>query len=101
MYTSRLRGQKGLECVVDGCTELRRSKGLCNKHDMAFRRYGNVGGGKVGRYKMCRGCGGEFEISKSDQEYCSNKCYRLSPEGRAAAYAATKAYRLRNKERML
>ena len=74
---------------------------MCTKHDMALRRYGNVLGGKVGRYKTCKGCGNEFEISKTDQEYCSNKCYKSSPDGRVAAYAATKAYRLRNKEKLL
>lgn len=89
--------QKGLDCIVEGCDELRRAKGLCPKHTMALRRYGNVLGGKVDRKGICVGCGKEFRLIKSDQEYCSNKCYRKSPEGKAAAYAATKAYRLRNR----
>lgn len=93
--------QKGLDCSIAGCNGIRKTRDMCTKHDMALRRYGNVLGGKVGRYKTCKGCGNEFEISKTDQEYCSNKCYKSSPDGRVAAYAATKAYRLRNKEKLL
>ena len=93
--------QKGLECTVDGCGELRKSKGLCIKHGMALRRYGNILGGKVDRKGVCKECGKEFRLIKSNQEYCSgSKCYRRSPDGRKAAYEATKAYRARNKEKV-
>ena len=90
--------QKGLDCIVEGCGESRRSKGLCIKHSMALGRYGNVLGGKIDRYGLCMGCGDKFRLIKSNQEYCVNKCYRKSPQGRAMAYKATKAYRARNKE---
>lgn len=90
--------QKGLDCIVDGCNGIRRAKGLCHNHMMALRRYGNVFGGKVDRVGVCKGCGNEFKLIKSDQEYCSQECYRKSPEGKAIRYAATKAYRARNRE---
>ena len=73
---------------------------MCGKHGMALRRYGNVLGGKIDRKGVCKGCGGEFRLIKSDQEYCNQGCYRKSPEGRKAAYEATKAYRLSNKEKL-
>lgn len=93
--------QKGLDCIVTGCNELRRSKGLCYKHIMALRRYGNVLGGKIDRKGVCNECGEEFRLIKSDQGYCSSKCYKRSPKGRFAAYEATKTYRARNKEKVL
>lgn len=93
--------QKGLDCIVKGCKEIRRAKGLCANHAMAMRRYGNVLGGKIDRKGVCKECGEEFRLIKSDQEYCSGKCYRKSPVGRAAAYEATKAYRIRNREKVL
>lgn len=92
--------QKGLDCTVDGCDGIRRTKGLCANHAMSLRRYGNVLGGKLDRVGVCRECGEEFRLIKSNQEYCSNECYRKSPEGKAAAYAATKAYRARNREKV-
>jgi len=92
--------QKGLDCIVDGCSELRRSKRLCIKHSMALRRYGNVLGGKIDRWGECKGCGDKFRLIKSDQEYCSGECYRKSPQGKAAAYEATKGYRARNKDKL-
>lgn len=92
--------QKGLDCIIEGCNELRRAKGLCGKHGMALRRYGNVMGGKIDRKGVCKECGNEFRLIKSGQEYCSVVCYKKSPEGRKAAYEATKAYRKRNKEKL-
>ena len=88
--------QKGLKCTVEGCSELRRAKGLCINHGMALRRYGTVLGGKIDRKGVCKECGVEFILKKTDQQYCNQKCYRKSPEGKKSAYAATKAYRLRN-----
>ena len=96
----RREPQKGLECTVDGCGELRRSKGLCLNHGMALRRYGNVLGGKVDRKGVCKNCGGEFRLIKSNQEYCVGKgCYRKSEKGKAARCAANKAYRAREKRK--
>ena len=92
--------RKGSDCEVEGCKDVVRIKGMCGKHGMALRRYGNVLGGKIDRSGICKGCGNVFVLKKSDQEYCSNnKCYRKSPQGRAAAYKAIKDYRARNKER--
>lgn len=91
---------KGSNCKVGGCGGVVRIGGLCSKHGMAFRRYGDVLGGKVGRIAVCIECGNEFRLIKSNQEYCSNVCYRKSEAGRKAAYEATKAYRLRNKEKL-
>ena len=93
--------QKGLGCTVSGCVELRRFHRLCNKHGMALRRYGNVLGGKIDRVRVCKECGKDFRLVKSDQEYCRTKCYKKSPVGKAAAYAATKAYRERNKKKVI
>ena len=94
--------RKGTNCEVVGCDGVVRIKGLCINHGMALRRYGNVLGGKIDRKGICKGCGNEFRLIKSDQEYCSNKeCYRKSDEGKAARYAATKAYRTRNKDKVL
>lgn len=92
--------QKGLECVVEGCGSLRRSKGYCIKHLMALRRFGNVLGGKVDREGLCRVCGSKFRLTKRGQGYCGRECYRKSAEGRAAAYEATRAYRSRNREKL-
>ena len=89
--------RKGSDCEVGGCQGVVRIKGLCSKHGMALRRYGNVGGGKIDRLGACKGCGKEFNLIKSDQEYCDVECYRKSPQGRAAAYKAIKDYRARNK----
>lgn len=93
--------QKGVVCSVDGCDNWCRSGGLCAKHGMALRRYGNVLGGKVDRVGVCVGCGKEFNVVRSGQKYCSGFCYRKSDAGRAAAYEATKAYRIRNKEKVV
>ncbi|MCR4293668.1 MAG: hypothetical protein NUV76_12415 [Candidatus Kuenenia sp.] len=93
--------QKGKKCNVKGCDNWCRSKELCPKHGMALRRYGNVLGGKVDREGICRKCGLVFKLKKSGQEYCDNKCYRKSPQGKAAAYRATKEYRARNKEKLV
>lgn len=91
--------QKGLKCMVEGCGELRRAKGLCINHGMALRRYGNVLGGKIDRKGVCKECGVEFRLIKTDQQYCNQKCYRKSPEGKEVIYAAVKSYRARNKEK--
>ena len=93
---NRIR-QKGVKCSVEGCDNWCRAKGLCPKHGMARRRYGNVFGGKIDRSGLCKGCGNKFRLIKSDQEYCNSKCYRSSPAGRRASYEATKAYRLRKR----
>lgn len=95
----RREAQKGVECSVVGCVNWCRSKGLCSKHYMALMRYGDVRGGKVGRVGLCKVCGYEFMLVKSDQLYCGVACYRKSDVGRRAAYAATRAYRIRNKEK--
>lgn len=89
--------QKGIMCSVEGCDNWCRSKGLCINHSMALRRYGDVRGGKVNREGICKTCGNKFRLIKSDQQYCNVVCYKKSPEGRMAAYEATKAYRIRNK----
>lgn len=91
--------QKGAGCSVSGCGNWCRVRGLCSKHYMALMRYGDVRGGKVGRVGLCRVCGNEFRVIKSNQGYCDIVCYKKSVEGRAAAYAAAKAYRARNKEK--
>ena len=92
--------QKGKSCSVNGCDNWCRSNDLCNKHNMALRRYGNVLGGKIDRKAICVGCGKEFRLIKIGQEYCSILCWRKSPQGRVSAYKATKDYRLRNKEKL-
>ena len=92
--------RKGSDCEVEGCKDVVRIKGMCGKHGMALRRYGNVRGGKIDRIGMCKECGESFRLIKSDQEYCGGKCYRKSPEGKAVLYAATKAYRARNREKV-
>ena|SRR3990167_6817355 len=93
--------QKGVKCSVAGCDNWCRSKGLCPKHGTAFRRYGDVLGGKTGsRVGICKECRNEMIIIKSGQEY-HRECYKKSARGKAAAYAATKVYRLRNREKIL
>lgn len=92
--------QKGKPCKVVGCEEWCKSNDLCHKHNMALRRYGNVLGGKVDRVEVCKNCGEEFKLIKSNQEYCDLECYRKSPQGKAAAYQATRDYRIRNKEKL-
>ena len=92
--------RKGSDCEVEGCKGVVRIKGLCGKHGMALRRYGNVLGGKINRESICKGCGDSFILKKSNQEYCNSPCYRKSLQGRAAAYQATKDYRTRNNEKL-
>lgn len=92
--------QKGIKCRAEGCDGWCRSKGLCPKHGMALMRYGDIAGGKSGTRKgVCGYCKQEMIIVKAGQVY-HRGCYRKSPQGRKAAYEATKAYRNRNREKV-
>ena len=92
----RLR-QKGKKCSVEGCNDWCVSNDLCGKHNMAVRRYGSVHGGKDGHRKGVCYCGKEFVMVKTDQKYCSSKCYRNAPEYKKIAYERTKKHRESNK----
>jgi hypothetical protein len=96
MYKLVREKQKGKKCSVDGCVDWCYAHNLCKNHSMALRRYGNVGGAKAGHRKGVCYCGKEFIIKKSDQVYCSDKCYRNTPAAKASLYAAVKRYRASN-----
>ena len=91
--------QKGRKCSVKGCKDCCYVHDLCRKHGIALRRYRNVGGAKAGHRKGICCCGKEFVLIKIDQKYCSDKCYRNTPEYKKVAYENTKKYRESNKDK--
>ncbi|KKM65013.1 hypothetical protein LCGC14_1495510 [marine sediment metagenome] len=84
--------QKEVECSVDGCKDTCVGNDLCSKHNMALYRYGNATG-KPKIKKICIACGSEFENKYEITQYCSNKCYRSTPESKVKAYQAIKKNR--------
>ncbi len=97
--------QKGLDCVVDGCTEWRVSNDLCSKHNMARHRATEKGKAYVKEYnkrykrpdikKVCGICGGGFVTARENQELCG-ECSG-SPAGN---YKAQERYRKSNIEKV-
>ena len=76
--------QKEVECSVDSCKDTCVGNDLCSKHNMALYRYGNATG-KQKIKKICIVCGIEFENKYEITRYCSNKCYRSTPESKVKA----------------
>lgn len=96
--------QKGLECVIDGCTEWRVSNDLCPKHNM--QRYRRTESGKAStkkvnkRYKrpdiakVCEDCKKDFVTARESQVLCSD-----CSGGSKAQYNAQKKHREKHPER--
>lgn len=66
--------QKGVECIVPGCTEWCVSLDMCSKHYLALYRYGSVHGKPEMAVVCACGCGEELK-TKRGAKYYRRSCY--------------------------
>lgn len=57
---------------MDGCEREARANGLCRYHYDLVRRTGSAV--KVALKRLCPECGNWFDMTRSDQKYCSARC---------------------------
>jgi len=86
--------QKDKRCSTEECNNWCVGNDLCNKCNMAIRRYGSVSGKKVKH--TCKNCKKRFVSRRDKAEYCSRRCYNTIPKNRKKSYEAGNRWRQRN-----